>query len=74
MVKQPQSEQTPFTMSSEDFPALPGTAPLPSAVEAANKPVPMTSQNDSSDSKNSAPDKGPAKKGIITYPEGKSKV
>ncbi len=27
MVKQPQSENTPFTMSSEDFPALPGTTP-----------------------------------------------
>jgi hypothetical protein len=43
MVKQPTSEQSEFTMSSEDFPALPGTsaggAPaLPDHNHAPDKP------------------------------------
>lgn len=58
MVKQPTSEQSEFTMSSEDFPALPGTsmgghAPPPPADYAHT------------------PDK-PSRKGIQTSPDGKT--
>ncbi|XP_055540162.1 regulator of gene activity isoform X1 [Wyeomyia smithii] len=37
MVKQPTSEQTEFTMSSEDFPALPGTQNVESGQLAASQ-------------------------------------
>lgn len=37
MVKQPTSEQTEFTMSSEDFPALPGTQNAESGQLAASQ-------------------------------------
>ncbi|KAM3961215.1 CCR4-NOT transcription complex subunit regena [Aphomia sociella] len=40
MVKQPTSEQSEFTMSSEDFPALPGTSSTGAAGAAAGAGVP----------------------------------
>ncbi|CAH2232252.1 jg23341 [Pararge aegeria aegeria] len=57
MVKQPTSEQSEFTMSSEDFPALPGTS---AGTHVPEKPAEYTH----------APDK-PARKGIQTSPDGK---
>ncbi|KAF9808475.1 hypothetical protein SFRURICE_008528 [Spodoptera frugiperda] len=65
MVKQPTSEQSEFTMSSEDFPALPGTssaggaAPLP-------PPGPLPPPPDFSNHTNDKP-----RKGIQTSPDGK---
>ncbi|XP_063548779.1 regulator of gene activity [Cydia strobilella] len=53
MVKQPTSEQSEFTMSSEDFPALPGTS-------AGGAPAALHDHNH-------APDK--PRKGIQTEPE-----
>ncbi|XP_063374853.1 regulator of gene activity isoform X2 [Cydia amplana] len=55
MVKQPTSEQSEFTMSSEDFPALPGTS-------AGGAPAALQDHNH-------APDK--PRKGIQTESEGK---
>lgn len=57
MVKQPTSEQSEFTMSSEDFPALPGTS-----VGGHAPPAPADYAH--------APDK-PSRKGIQTSPDGK---
>ncbi|CAH1636069.1 unnamed protein product [Spodoptera littoralis] len=63
MVKQPTSEQSEFTMSSEDFPALPGTssaggaAPLP-------PPGPLPPPPDFSNHTNDKP-----RKGIQTSPD-----
>ncbi|XP_045779052.1 regulator of gene activity isoform X3 [Maniola jurtina] len=56
MVKQPTSEQSEFTMSSEDFPALPGTS---AGTHVPDKPAEYTH----------APDK-PVRKGIQTSPDG----
>lgn len=58
MVKQPTSEQSEFTMSSEDFPALPGTS-----VGGHAPPAPADYAH--------APDK-PSRKGIQTSPDGKT--
>lgn len=67
MVKQPTSEQSEFTMSSEDFPALPGTSAgaggVGVAVVAGHPPAP-----------DYAPDKGVPRKGIQTSPDGECKV
>lgn len=61
MVKQPTSEQSEFTMSSEDFPALPGTSAGggAGAGAAGHPPAP-----------DYAPDKGAPRKGIQTSPDG----
>lgn len=63
MVKQPTSEQSEFTMSSEDFPALPGTSTGGAAVPAPSQAVP----NQEYANHNSV-DK--PKRGIQTSPEG----
>ncbi|XP_072933363.1 regulator of gene activity isoform X1 [Epargyreus clarus] len=64
MVKQPTSEQSEFTMSSEDFPALPGTsAGAQAAAHAALAHHPPDYTNHTSDAK--------PRKGIQTSPDGK---
>lgn len=73
MVKTPQSESSAFTMSSEDFPALPGTTPPSTianeasgkATPSSNQPVEFTDQRSGQ-----AQDKGTPKRGIITSPDG----
>ncbi|CAK1545572.1 unnamed protein product [Leptosia nina] len=62
MVKQPTAEQSEFTMSSEDFPALPGTS---SGGGGAPAPPPAALEF------NHTPDSKPTRKGIQTSPEGK---
>ncbi|XP_047991426.1 regulator of gene activity isoform X2 [Leguminivora glycinivorella] len=62
MVKQPTSEQSEFTMSSEDFPALPGTSAGGAAAGALGAGAALHDHNH-------APDK--PRKGIQTEPEGK---
>jgi len=77
MVKQPQSESTPFTMSSEDFPALPGTTPPTAASLSSDnsglKASPNSGVNtllaEHSDLRNM--DKGTGRKGILTNLDGK---
>ena len=72
MVKQPQTEASAFTMSSEDFPALPGTAPpIASANDSSGKATPSTVNKieDSNDRTVATTDKN-MKRGIITSPEG----
>lgn len=67
MVKQPTSEQSEFTMSSEDFPALPGTSNTGSAP-----PPPATAA-----SSGHGPDYHSAekpRKGIQTSPDGKASL
>jgi CCR4-NOT transcription complex subunit 2 len=61
MVKQPTSEQSEFTMSSEDFPALPGTSSTGAAP--AGPPAPTLAPD-----YNHTPDK--PRKGIHTSPDG----
>lgn len=85
MVKQPTSESSEFTMSSEDFPALPGTAstegpsPGSSVVSSSEKSVSQTGSSEVStqqqDLVNSrlamSNDKTQAlKRGIQTSPDG----
>lgn len=81
MVKQPTNEPSAFTMSSEDFPALPGTAPTSGAggssggegaqsQQTSNQS--QSAENSSSDSRvNNQTGDGSHKKGIITSPDGK---
>ncbi|XP_038207309.1 regulator of gene activity isoform X1 [Zerene cesonia] len=64
MVKQPTAEQSEFTMSSEDFPALPGTSSAGAGAGALPPPQPAPHEFAH------APDK-PPRKGIQTSPEGK---
>lgn len=84
MVKQPTSESSEFTMSSEDFPALPGTAstegpsPGSSVVSSSDKSTSQAMEQNSSqqDLVNSrlviSNDKTLAlKRGIQTSPDGK---
>jgi len=74
MVKTPQSESSAFTMSSEDFPALPGTTP-PSTManETSGKATPSSNQPiEFTDQRSGQPqEKGVPKRGIITSPDGK---
>lgn len=82
MVKQPTAEQSEFTMSSEDFPALPGTSVGGVAVGSA-PPVgsqagssqlqlePPLSQQHTMPSLQHTMDQ--EKKGIHTFPDGKSR-
>ncbi|XP_047511508.1 regulator of gene activity-like isoform X1 [Pieris napi] len=58
MVKQPTAEQSEFTMSSEDFPALPGTSSAGGAAPVVPPPDLIH------------PDTKPPRKGIQTSPEG----
>lgn len=87
MVKQPTNEQSEFQMSSEDFPALPGTQSRESIVTGSsgtsggidkltntnsNTDLPQqinASTTGSGHANNS--DKGLAKRGIQTSPNGK---
>lgn len=87
MVKQPTSESSEFTMSSEDFPALPGTAstegpsPGSSVVSSSDKSTSQAMEQNSSqqDLVNSrlviSNDKTLAlKRGIQTSPDGKQNI
>lgn len=87
MVKQPTSESSEFTMSSEDFPALPGTAstegpsPGSSVVSSSDKSTSQAMEQNSSqqDLVNSrlviSNDKTLAlKRGIQTSPDGKPNI
>jgi len=72
MVKQPQAESSAFTMSSEDFPALPGTAPSLGTSDSSGKATPnaVNKLEDSNDRTIATTDKS-VKRGIITSPDGK---
>jgi CCR4-NOT transcription complex subunit 2 len=75
MVKQPVSETSAFTMSSEDFPALPGTTPtglVGNNNEAgAQAQTTSTSLDGSSETRlNNQVGETPQKRGIITSPDG----
>lgn len=78
MVKQPVSETSAFTMSSEDFPALPGTAPTgaggasndPGAqVQAPNASQPIDPSSSEPRINNQTVD-SLQKRGIVTSPDG----
>lgn len=82
MVKQPTNEQTEFTMSSEDFPALPGTLDAPgssnnalsNAIEGAEKMSSMgagMSMGMDLQTDNSALSEKALKRGVQTSPDGK---
>lgn len=79
MVKQPTNEASEFTMSSEDFPALPGTqnqeGPSPGGSVSGEKGLPGVigselSGLDSSVGRGTAVEKA-TKRGIQTSPDGK---
>ena len=79
MVKQPTNEASEFTMSSEDFPALPGTqnqdGPSPGGSVSGEKGLPGVigseiSGLDSSAGRGTAVEKA-TKRGIQTSPDGK---
>lgn len=82
MVKQPTVESSEFTMSSEDFPALPGTqnrdgpSPGGSVTGEKNLPVglgPEIAQDALQNNRVLGSDKSQAsKRGIQTSPDGKS--
>lgn len=70
MVKQPTSEQSEFTMSSEDFPALPGTSSTGGApAAAAPQPGPPPPAHPPQEYNNHAGQEKP-RKGIQTSPDG----
>ncbi|XP_044746486.1 CCR4-NOT transcription complex subunit 2 isoform X1 [Coccinella septempunctata] len=72
MVKQPTSESSEFTMSSEDFPALPGTQNREGASPGGS--TAMDKQNNGGGGDGSSTrenDKGSSKTGIQTYPDGR---
>jgi CCR4-NOT transcription complex subunit 2 len=73
MVKQPQTESTAFTMTSEDFPALPGTVPpAPIVNETSGKATPSTNQTaEATDQRAQVQERAPVKHGIITSADGK---
>jgi len=72
MVKPSQSESAVFTMSSEDFPALPGTnPPTVNTNDTSGKATPSCSQTNDSDQRSSSiPDKNSMKRGIVTSTDG----
>lgn len=78
MVKQPTSETSEFTMSNEDFPALPGTQNNTGPASSSEKGLVGLSNNDSShDVANRAPGaekSGGTKRGIQTSPDGSNKM
>ncbi|VVD03607.1 regulator of gene activity [Leptidea sinapis] len=69
MLKQPMTEQSEFMMSSEDFPALPGTSSAGTSVVGTlqQSSVPHQVLHDF----NHTPEPKPQRKGIQTSPEGK---
>ncbi|KAK4885115.1 hypothetical protein RN001_001386 [Aquatica leii] len=73
MVKQPTSESSEFTMSSEDFPALPGThhrdGPSPGGSHQSDKNSGSGGGDNGSDNRTS--EKNSLKQGIQTYPDGR---
>lgn len=80
MVKQPTSESSEFTMSSEDFPALPGSEGTPGVTsgektsndETSRLAVTQTTTTTSSESTTTNPKPPqPPKRGIQTSPDGK---
>lgn len=82
MVKQPTNEQTEFTMSSEDFPALPGTQisegssnnALSTCVDGIEKMSSMgagMSMGMDLQADNNAPSEKALKRGVQTSPDGK---
>lgn len=73
MVKQPTSEASEFTMSSEDFPALPGTHNRDGASPGSNMSTDKGSGSNSEMSHDSrqATDKSIGKSGILTFADGK---
>lgn len=83
MVKQPTSEPSEFTMSSEDFPALPGTqnreGPSPGGSVSGDKNIPVglgpeIGQDVLQANRAPGSEKSQSsKRGIQTLPEGKLK-
>jgi len=80
MVKQPTSESSEFTMSSEDFPALPGTGSEGSSTsgvgEKASSSEPNSTSSETPQPSSRLPQatsdsKPPPKRGIQTSPDGK---
>ena len=73
MVKQPTNEASEFTMSSEDFPALPGTqnqdGPSPGGSVIGDKRVPGVMTNEFGGLDPASGDKA-SKRGIQTSPDG----
>lgn len=73
MVKQPTTESNEFTMSSEDFPALPGThhreGPSPGGGHQPDKNSSSGGGDNGADSRTS--EKNSTKQGIQTYPDGR---
>lgn len=83
MVKQPVSETSAFTMSSEDFPALPGTtsaAPAGSSNDTGSQAQPTSTsqpmESSSSDASRVNNQSGDTqqKRGIVTSPDGMSSL
>jgi len=71
MVKQPTSEATEFTMSSEDFPALPGTQNR-EGVSPGNGLLADKSNGGAGDGcTDRGTDKNSSKSGIQTFPDGR---
>lgn len=75
MVKQPTSETSEFTMSNEDFPALPGTQNNSGPTSSSDKGLVGLSNSDSSHDVVSsrapgAEKSGGTKRGIQTSPDG----
>lgn len=68
MVKQPTSEQSEFTMSSEDFPALPGTSTGGAATGIAAVTTPA---NNATSEHSQHHGDGKPRKGVQTAPDGK---
>ncbi|XP_049884807.1 CCR4-NOT transcription complex subunit 2 isoform X3 [Pectinophora gossypiella] len=68
MVKQPTSEQSEFTMSSEDFPALPGTSNTSGSATAQQPAATPASGHPAPDYANHSAEK--PRKGIQTSPDG----
>ncbi|XP_050509326.1 regulator of gene activity [Diabrotica virgifera virgifera] len=72
MVKQPTSESSEFTMSSEDFPALPGTQNREGASPGSNASGDKGVSGGAGDGVNSREgDKSGSKSGIQTSPDGR---
>lgn len=84
MVKQPTSESSEFTMSSEDFPALPGTqnreGPSPGGSVSGDKNIsvglgPEIGQDVLQANRGPGPEKSQAsKRGIQTSPDGNDRI
>jgi len=84
MVKQPTSESSEFTMSSEDFPALPGTqnreGPSPGGSMSGDKNIPVglgpeIGQDVLQANRAPGSEKSQSsKRGIQTSPDGKIKI